>query len=85
MIPCRRCEGLMVYTRIYARETYGDLVLLQCLQCGNATDPIIAANSLISLPPSDPSADYSLNFFRRTQGQRGKPDIASGWEYLECG
>ncbi|MCA9470511.1 MAG: hypothetical protein MRJ96_06170 [Nitrospirales bacterium] len=41
-MKCKRCEGLMVFDRIYGPdEAIFDLPIWRCLNCGATVDPLI--------------------------------------------
>jgi len=46
-MKCAKCEGLMVFDRIYGQdEAIFDLPIWRCLNCGSTVDPLILQKRL---------------------------------------
>ncbi len=46
-MKCQRCEGLMVFDRIYGPdEAIFDLPIWRCLNCGATVDPLVLQKRL---------------------------------------
>jgi len=46
-MKCTRCEGLMVFDRLYGPdEAIFDLPIWRCLNCGSSVDPLVLQKRL---------------------------------------
>ena len=96
MLPCERCQGLMVETWLPYQEgpVTPSRLTWHCVNCGNYVDRVILANKALIDPNVVLPVKEVRGFHKGTRHFRGlQPPkreqshipIAPGWEYLNCG